>query len=158
MADPKTPDQKPSQSVAGQGGIGAGGNPQNLNMSPSPGGDGVQSSASEKAAQGDTRPSQPAQQRINAAERRENTDRHGIRPSLIQSPGEVVPGEAAASAINDAETRRAAAAEEAHNGQFKDIPQATLDEMNAGKEALKRHARTPAPTNPVDDLNARKSA
>lgn len=164
MADQKA--QTPSQSVAGQGGQGASNNPQNLNQSPSPGGDGVQSSDSERRAAGLDQPvNQPAQQRINAAERRERGedakkgDKVGERPSLIQSPGEVAPGEMAAQAINDAEIRRHADAERAREAEFSEIPQNIRDEMEAGKAALKRHSRAPeAPTNPVDDLNTRKSA
>lgn len=164
MADSKA--QTPSQSVAGQGGQGASQNPQNLNQSPSPGGDGVQSSDSERRAHGlDAPVNQPAQQRVNAAERRERAeetkkgDKVGERASLIQSPGEVVPGEMAARAIDDAEARRKADDERAREAEFGEIPQATRDEMEAGKQALKRHARAPEnPTNPVDDLNARKSA
>lgn len=164
MADPVKPAQTPSQSVAGQGGIGGTPDPQNVNRSPSPGGDGIQSSASERQAGGDTSLSQPVQQRVNAAERREQGDRvkHGDkvgeRSTLIQSPGMVQPGEASAAAINDAEKARNEAAERAHTEQFKDLPEATLTEMEAGKAALKRHARAPEPTNPVDDLEARKSA
>lgn len=165
MADPTKTAQSPSQSVAGQGGIGANSNPQNVNHSPSPGGDGVQSAASERAAGGDTSLSQPVQQCVNAAERRERAedvkhgDKVGLRPSLIQSPGLVAPGEASANAINDAERARIEQNERDHLEANGEVPQATMDELEAGRAALKRHANpAAAPTNPVDDLAARKSS
>jgi hypothetical protein len=121
-------------------------NPQNMNNSPSPGGDGVQSSESERRA-ASAQTSQAAQQRINAAERRE-------RPQgspLVQSPGEVLPGEASADAINAAEQSRKDAAEREHSERYKDLPESTRSEMDAGKKALERGTvARPAPTNPVD--------
>jgi hypothetical protein len=161
MADQNKPAQTASQSVAGQGGIGGSDNPQNRNLSPSPGGDGVQSAASERTAHGaDRGVDQPGQQRINAAERRErgeNTkqgDKVGERASLIQSPGEVLPYEAAAAALDAAEQKRFSDAEKARDEEFKDLPQATIDEINAGRNALKRHDRAAATTNPVDATEA----
>jgi hypothetical protein len=161
MAEPTKPAQTASQSVAGQGGIGASENPQNRNLSPSPGGDGVQSAASERSAHGaDRGVDQPGQQRINAAERRERGDnakpgdKVGERASLVQSPGEVSPYETAAAALDAAEAKRLSDAEKARDEEFKDLPQATIDEIEAGRAALKRHGRAAAPTNPVDATQA----
>lgn len=152
---------------------------QNLNKSASPGGDGVQSSQAERSAAGlDAGVNQPAQQRINAAERRERgvdvakDAKVGSRPSLVQSPGEVIPEDAtfaaSAAAIEQSHKDRVAAEQHLKDG---DLPQATLDEMNAGKAALDRNkprnqaldsaSRGPVvarPTNPVDDMNARQRA
>lgn len=145
------------QSVAAQGGIGGSPNPQNMNNSPSPGGDGVQSAASERA-NADKGTSQPAQQRVNAAERREqgvggpdgDKDTHGIRASLIHAPGQVLPYEDemnAASAIKEAEK------------EPDELPEATRREMEAGKKALEgRSTRVePERQNPVDDLETRRT-
>lgn len=131
-------------------------NPQNVNNSPSPGGDGVQSSASERSAAGlDPAVNQPAQNRVNAAERREQTQRTdgkaGLRAGIVQSPGEVLPGEASANAINAAEQNRLARQEADHLAQFGDLPQSTLDEMEAGRNALKRHAQRAAPVTPAKE-------
>lgn len=150
---------------------------QNLNQSPSPGGDGVQSSAAERSSHGlDRASNQPGQQRVNAAERRERGenaregDKVGERPSLIQSPGEVLPGDAAADAINTAEARRRDAAEAEQHLKSQDLPQAVLEEMDAGRKALERNKprnqaldantsdRAANPTNPVDDLAVRQRA
>jgi hypothetical protein len=142
------PAQTPAQSVAGQGGIGGNPNPQNLNRSPSPGGDGVQSSASERAAAGDTSPSQPAQQRINAAQRRENSSnpdrKPGERTSLIQSPGEVLPQDTVAEAMAASERSRLDAVQAAHDAQFgnpDEVSDQTRAEMDAGRAAVQRHSR-----------------
>lgn len=153
---------------------------QNLNSSPSPGGDGVTSSTAERTAHGlDRADNQPGQQRVNAALRRERGDnpgdKVGTRPSLIQSPGEVLPGDASDAAINAAETARRDAADAERKLEHGELPQGTIDEMNAGKQALQRNrprnealdantsdrqlgAAPVPPTNPVDDLAARQRA
>jgi hypothetical protein len=150
--------QTPYQSVAGQGGIGGTPNPQNVNRSPSPGGDGVQSSASERAAAGDQGLSQPAQQRINAATRRENAAdpnrKGGERPALIQSPGEVLPQDTVAEAMAASERSRLDAVQAAHDAQFGDpdaVSDQTRAEMDAGRAAVQRHnrRRPVAPVAPV---------
>jgi hypothetical protein len=144
----RNPSQMPAAGVgaARPGASSAGVNPQNLNQSPSPLGDGIQSSQSERSAAGlDRTVNQPGQQRVNAAERREqgeNTrpgDKAGIRAGVVQSPGEVLPSEASAALIDAAEQARRDKAEAERAAEFGTLPQATLDEMNAGKEALKRH-------------------
>lgn len=134
-------------------------NPQNLNNSPSPGGDGVQSAASERSAAGLDKVNQPAQQRINAAERREKAEsgekNAGERPSLIQTPGEVLPGDDLL--INAAEQARKDRDAAEHKERAGELLQTTVDEMTAGKKALERnHPGAAKPSNPVDDLDARK--
>jgi hypothetical protein len=66
--------------------------------------------------------------------------KHGLRPSMVQAPLEVAPGEAGAAAINAAEADRLRVAREQHNNQNEGKhTAATLAEMEAGREALKRN-------------------
>jgi hypothetical protein len=169
-AQPTKPNQPPPNpanpnSVAGQGGVGGAGNPQNLNNSPSPGGDGVQSAASEKAAGGDDGVNQPKQQRINAAERREKTgtDDKGKprRHALIQAPGEVLPFEQTNNTIFSPEE----VAEADRQAIESNLPASTIAEMQGGRAALEaakgkkfnENARVEPvaakPANPVDATN-----
>jgi len=157
----RNPEQTPQGGIgAPRPGVSSGGvDPQNLNQSPSPFGDGIQSSQSERTAAGLDQPiNQPGQQRVNAAERRERSEqprpegKAGIRPGVIQSPGEVLPSEASTALINAAEIARRDKAEAERAAEFGDLPQATLDEMNAGKEALKRYQHRAAP--PTDASKA----
>jgi hypothetical protein len=154
----RNPSQVPSSGIGARPGVSSesvGANPQNLNQSPSPLGDGIQSSQSERTAAGLDQPiNQPGQQRVNAAERRERSEqprpegKGGIRPGIIQSPGEVLPSEASTALINAAEIARRDKAEAERAAEFGHLPQSTLDEMDAGKEALKRHQHRAAA--PVD--------
>jgi len=152
---------KPTAAIPAAG-TNATGTDTNLNNSPSPRGDGVQSAASEKQAAEVEKPSQASQQRINAAERAEEgaagTAEVGDGPSgIVQSPGIV-------HAVGNTTVLEAAtvAAEEAEKVEQLveqgNLPQTTLDEIEAGRNALKSSrnrlsaemGRSTAPTNPVD--------
>jgi hypothetical protein len=141
----------------------------NLNASASPGGDGVQSSASERAAAGDKSNSQGAQQRINAAERRErgeNTTTEDKKPGgpagIVQSPGEVMPN-TGPDPIDVAEQSRKDKYELERKVDEGSLPQSTLDEINAGRAAIQGNAsrkdaelnarKSGQPTNPVDETS-----
>lgn len=64
----------------------------------------------------------------------------GARPNIVQNPAEINPGEAGAQAIEAAEQARLRKENEERAALAKDLPQATLDEIEAGRAALKRHA------------------
>ncbi len=144
-------------------------NPTNLNSSPSPNGDGVQSSSAEKTAAGDKGNAQAAQQRINQATRREQGEnvtgddkKPGGPAGIVQSPGEVIPA-AGPDPVEVAEQVRKDKYEAERKIDNGELSQATIDEMNAGKAAIKgsgeRHAaelgerKIGQPTNPVDETS-----
>lgn len=64
----------------------------------------------------------------------------GSKPHIIQAPTAQSPGEIAAQAIEAAEADRAAREQAEADERAKTLPQNVLDEMEAGKAALKRHA------------------
>lgn len=64
----------------------------------------------------------------------------GSAPHMVQNPAEVNPGQVGAAAIEAAEQARLRKENEERAELAKELPQATLDEIEAGKAALKRHA------------------
>lgn len=64
----------------------------------------------------------------------------GERPSIVQAPAEASPSQIAADAINAAENARLERENREAEERSKELPQNVVDEMEAGRAALKRHA------------------
>jgi hypothetical protein len=64
----------------------------------------------------------------------------GSAPHMVQNPAEINPGEVGAAAIDAAEQARLRKENEERAELAKALPQATIDEIEAGKAALQRHA------------------
>jgi hypothetical protein len=77
------------------------------------------------------------EQRTREAPKKEDL---GQRPNIVQAPAEVNPGVVGAQAIEAAEQARLRKENEERDELAKALPQATIDEIEAGKAALKRHA------------------
>lgn len=74
------------------------------------------------------------------AEAAKKDDSAGAKPHIIQSAAALSPGDIAAQAIEAAEADRAAREQADADERAKSLPQNVLDEMQAGKEALRRHS------------------
>jgi hypothetical protein len=89
------------------------------------------------ATEAEKAPAQSSQPARTEAPKKEEV---GAAPHLVQNPAEVNPGEVGAQAIEAAEQARIRKENEERAALAKSLPQATLDEIEAGKAALKRHA------------------
>lgn len=76
----------------------------------------------------------------NPPARETKSENLGRRPNIIQSPVAPTTSEIVDDAVGRAERERIAREQAEADERSKELPQTTIDEIEAGKAALKRHA------------------
>lgn len=88
------------------------------------------------SAQSNPNPAAVAPRKGEDAPKKEDV---GAAPHLVQNPVDRNPSEVADEAIQRVEVERIARENQEREEMAKELPQKTIDEIEAGREALKRH-------------------